>query len=63
MSTAMEQTITKKTETVPNSIAGRPLAWTMDTFMNACGYISFRVYETRTTDSHVLREELYSEVR
>lgn len=59
----MEQTLTAKLRLYPTEAQAELLAWTMDTYRNACGYISFRVWDTRTTDYRTLHNSVYDEVR
>ena len=59
----MQQTITAKLRLYPTAEQAELLARTMDRYMNACGYISFRVYDTRVTDYRTLHDALYDELR
>lgn len=60
---AVQQTITAKLRLYPTPDQASMLEDSMEAYMLACGYISFRVHDTRITDYRTLHDTLYNEVR
>ena len=54
----MEQTRTAKLRMHPKRVQAELPGWTMNTYVNACGYRSLRVWETRAADGRTLYDEV-----